>query len=140
MVSSEGVPESDPAIKGVWNGVGLALPGAMTGRNAAVTVETEFPLAQGDYTLDAALDIAPFDPARGDTSGSVSFSSNDQPLSPAVVLADVASAAREGQLLAWHAPLRHAGGPLRLRVRVEVSSTLDRSSLARLWLSDLRVE
>ncbi|HEX7509405.1 MAG TPA: glycosyltransferase family 39 protein [Polyangia bacterium] len=139
-VSSEGVPERGPAIKGVWNGVGLVLPGAMTGRNAAVTVESEFLLAQGDYTLDAALDIAPFDPARGEISGSVSFSSNDQPLSPALLLADVASASREGKALAWHAPLRHAGGPLRFRVRVEVSSTLDRSSLARLWLSELRVK
>ena len=126
------------AVQGVWNGVGIALPLPVPGKIPSVTVETEFALAQGDYTLSAELDIAPFNLAKENASGSISFSGNGQPLWPAISIADVATASREDQALAWHANLRHAGGPL--RVRVEVSSALEQSSPARLWLNDVRIE
>jgi hypothetical protein len=121
------------------------MPRSSPGKIASVTVETEFTLAPGDYTLSAALDIAPFDPTQEDptqedASGSIWFSVNDQPISPVVLLADVASASREGHPWAWHASLRHPGGPLRLRVWAEAWSTLHPFSLTRLWLSNLRVE
>jgi len=133
------------AVQGVWNGVGLALPRPALGKSAEVTAETEFTLAPGDYTLSAAIDIAPFviapfEPTQADASGSISFLGNDQPLSPTIPLADVASASREGQPWAWHTSLRHAGGLLRLRVRTEVASMPNRSSSTRLWLNDVRVE
>jgi hypothetical protein len=139
-LASEGDLAGRPAVKGVWNGVGLALPRPSPGTIASVTVETDFTLAPGDYTLSAALDIAPFDPTKEDASGSIWFSGNDQPISPVVLLADVANASREGRPWAWRAPLRHTGGPVRLRVWADARSTLHLSSLARLWLSDLRVE
>jgi hypothetical protein len=138
-VVSDGNLDGEPAVKGVWNGVGLALPGAPPGKNAAATVETELVLAQGDYTLSAALDISPFNRASPAASGSVSFSTNGQPLSPAVSLADVAGTSREGETFAWSSPLRHRGGSLRFRVKAEVSSPLDRALPTRLWLSDLHV-
>jgi hypothetical protein len=136
----EGDLDGRPAVQGVWDGVGLALPRPSPDKSAEVTVETEFALPPGDYTLSATLDMAPFEPTKTNPSGSVSFAGNDHVLAPTLALADVASAARAGQPLAWRAPLRHAGGPLRLRVRAEVSSTPDRFSPTRLWLNDVRVE
>jgi len=126
------------AVKGVWDGVGLTLPIPAHGLNGSVAVETEFELAQGDYILSAALDFAPFSPAEEIPSGSIWFSSNGQTLSPAVVLADVVDASREGKSWAWRSPLHHAGGALRLRV--EVSSARDPSLPTRLWISQLRAE
>jgi len=137
-LDSQGNLDGRPAVKGVWNGVGLALPRAAPGKGAEVTLETEFTLPPGDYTLGAALDFALFDPTKADANGSISFFANDQPLSPPVLLADVASAPGKGR--AWRAPLRHAGGPLRLRARTEVGSIPDQSPHARLWLSDVHVE
>jgi hypothetical protein len=136
----EGDLDGRPAVQGVWNGVGLALPRPSPDKSAEVTVETEFILPPGDYTLSAALDMAPFEPTQTNPSGSVSFAGNDHVLAPTLALADLASASREGQPIAWRASLRHAGGPLRLRVRAEVSSTPERFSPTRLWLNDVRVE
>jgi hypothetical protein len=139
-LDSAGDLDGRPVVKGVWNGVGLALPRPVPGKIPSITVETEFTLPPGDYTLSAALDMVPFDPTKEDASGSIWFSGNDQPIAPVVLLADVASASREGQPWAWRAPLHHTGGPLRLMVRSELLSTPDPSSPTRLWLSDLRVE
>jgi hypothetical protein len=139
-LESTGALDERPAERGVWNGVGLALPEAATGQNAAVTVESEMALAQGDYTLSAALDLAPFNLAAESANGSVLVSSNGRSLSAEVPLAEVARASRDGQPLVWHSTLQHGGGLLRLRVRVEVSSPLNSSAPPRLWLSDLRVE
>ncbi len=142
MLGSEGDLDGRPTIRGVWNGVGLALPGATPGKKATVAAQTEFYPAPGDYTLSVALDISPVDSAlvAQDASGSVLFSGDGQALSPTVPLAEVARASRDGQTLAWHSPLHHAGGPLRLTVRAEVSRPSDRPSPTRLWLGDLRVE
>jgi hypothetical protein len=143
-IASDGALEGQPAVKGTWNGVGIALPVATRGQDAAVTVETEFALAPGDYTLGAALDLSPLDSgerdARGLVSFAVSFSTDDRGLPTTVSLADVARESSAGQTVAWHSPLHHAGGPLHLRVRIDASSALDRTSPTRLWLSDLRVE
>jgi hypothetical protein len=124
-------------VRGVWNGVGLTVASASSDKIA--TVETEMPLAPGDYTLSAALDLAPVDGATMRIDGTVLLLGNGQSLSPAVSLADIARRSGEGQTVAWKAPLHHANGPLRFRVRVEVSSPPDPASLVRLWLSDLRV-
>jgi hypothetical protein len=138
-LDSVGDLDGRPVVKGVWNGVGLALLRPSPGKLASVTIETEFTLAPGDYTLSATLDIAP-DPTKAEAGGSILFSGNDQPIAPVVLLADLASASRKGQPWAWRAPLHHTGGPLHLMVRSEVLSTPHPSSLTRLWLSDLRVE
>jgi hypothetical protein len=130
-LGSEGDLDGRPVIQGVWNGVGLALPRRVPDKIPSVTVETEFALPPGDYTLSATLDIAPFDPTKGEAGGSIWFWGNDRPISPVFLL---------GQPWAWRAPLRHAGGPLRLRVRAQAWPAHHRSTLARLWLSDLRVE
>jgi len=139
-LASKGEIDGQPAVKGVWNGVGVALPVPTPGKNAAVTVETEFALATGDYTLSAALDIAPFDRTAPIPNGFIQLLANDQPLSPAVALADLARASNEGQTFTLSSPLHHAGGSLRLRVRVELPGPTDRGALTRLWLNDLRVE
>ena len=139
-LASTGELDGRPAVKGVWNGVGLALPKPAHVEAAAVVLKTDLALAQGDYTVSAALDLSPFDPVTGGASGSISLSMDDQPLSPAISLTGVAQASREGQRLPWSVPLHHAGGPLHLKVRAEVSSIPDRFSLTRLWLNDVRVE
>jgi len=137
---SEGALDGRPAVEGVWNGFGLALPRPFPGKSASVTVETEFTLAPDDYTLSAALDIAPFAPAAEWVRGAVSFSIDGQPLWPALSLTDVVQTSRAGQTLSWSVPLHHAGGPLRMRVRAEVSFLPEQFSLTRLWLNDVRVE
>ena len=53
-MSREGELDGRPSVKGVWNGVGLALPRPAPDKNAAVAIETEFVLVQGDYTASAA--------------------------------------------------------------------------------------
>jgi hypothetical protein len=124
-------------LRGVWNGVGLPVASASSDKSAVV--ETEMPLAPGDYTLSAALDLAPFDGATMRIDGTVLLLGNGQPLSPAILLADIARRSDEGQAVAWSAPFHHADGPLRFRVQMEVSSPPNPASQLRLWLSDLRV-
>jgi hypothetical protein len=53
-----------PPSKACGTGSGLRCPGRPPDKIASVTVETEFTLAPGDYTLSATLDIAPFDPTK----------------------------------------------------------------------------
>ena len=126
------------AIKGVWDGVGMALPSSGNGHNGSVAAETEFELAQGDYVISAALDLAPVGPAEESPNGFIAFSSNGHALSPAVALADVVGAFHEGKPRAWRSPLHHAGGPLRLRV--QVAGARDPSLPTRLWISQLRAD
>jgi hypothetical protein len=139
-IANDSAAEGAPAVKGIWNGVGIALPDPTPGHSAAVTVETEFSLAQGDYTLRAALDLSPQDNGGRDSSGLVSFSIDDRRLPTTVSLADVARESSAGRTLAWNSPLHHLGGPLHLHVQVDASSVLHRTSPTYLWLSDLRVE
>ena len=139
-VRSDGDLAGEPTIKGVWNGVGLALPSSAPGKSAALAVETEFLLESGDYTLGVALDLSPFAPGATGAGGSVSFSIDDQPLSPSVPLADVVRASRAGQTLAWNSPLHHSGGPVRLRVQVDLQSTQQAPPHTHLWVGNLRAE
>ncbi len=140
VVGREGDLEGRKTVKGVWNGVGIALPEATRAAGASIAVETELVLAQGDYTLGAALDLAPFSPSDLAAVGSVSFLKDGQPLPPEVPLGEIARRTSEGQTLAWRTPLHHGGGPLRLRVRVDIRTARAQASPTRLWLSELRAE
>jgi hypothetical protein len=54
-----------PVVRGVWDGVGLAIPGARPEGAQESLAETELDLPRGAYTVEAALDIAPIgDPSR----------------------------------------------------------------------------
>jgi hypothetical protein len=136
-LSSDEAPDGRPRVRGVWNGVGIALASAAPEKGAAI--ETEMLLAPGDYSLSATLDLAPVDATSAPVSGTVLLLGNGQPLSPALSLADILRKSNQGETMAWSALFHHSDGPLRFRVQVDVSSLSDPSSHARLWLNDLHV-
>ena len=133
MLGSAGNLDGRTGLRGVWNGVGIAMASAAP----YAAVETEMLLAPGDYALSAALDLAPVDGAHA--NGTVMLLGNGQPLLPAISLADIARRSSGGQTVAWSATCRHADGPLRFRMQVEVSSPPGLVTSAHVWLSDLRV-
>jgi hypothetical protein len=133
-VSSEGSLAGRPGVKGVWNGLGIALPSANPGNPTGITVETDLPLAAGDYTLGAAFDIAPLHPR---SAGTIAFLGNGQPLPPEVSLAEVAELSREGQPYAWSTTVHHGGGPLRFRAQLHAQPSSPDTPVGRIWLSGL---
>ena len=138
-VGGEGDLDTRPGVTGVWNGVGIALPGSALARPVVTTVETELSLPPGDFSLAVALDVSPIDSLDPSVSGAILFLANGQPLSPAVSLAEVTRRSRKTQTLEWSASVQHRGGPFRLGVRVEVVETSLPNSRDRVWLRDLRV-
>jgi hypothetical protein len=120
----------EPAIRGVWNGVGIALPSTRT----AATAESEIALAAGAYELSADIDSLP---AAAELAGTVTVLANEQPLAPELSLADVQQSSHDGKPLVWRARLDHAGGALRLRLQVTPST--QSTTPAFLWLSNLRI-
>jgi hypothetical protein len=135
-VAASGDLRGEPGVKGVWNGVGIAVPGAASGRAATLTAETELVLSPGDYALAAEIDLVP---ARPTGSGDVSITilANEELLALPIPLAEVPAADRGESPLAWRAALHHAGGPLRLRARIDVPAGAQLAAPSRVWLSDL---
>jgi hypothetical protein len=120
----------EPAIRGAWNGVGIALPST----NTAATTEAAIELAAGAYELSADIDSVQ---AAPELAGTVTIFANDRPLSPELSLADIVAASKGGKAIAWQARLDHPGGGLRLRVAVTPST--DGAPAAYVWLSNLRL-
>jgi 4-amino-4-deoxy-L-arabinose transferase-like glycosyltransferase len=123
-----------PALRGVWNGVGLAVSPSRDGARAAMDVETELLLGPGDYSVSFSVDLAPDDTAA--VTGELDMAMNGRPVGAPLSMDTIAAATRQGKTIPWTASLHHDGGALRLQVRVHNGST---SPWARLWLSDLRV-
>jgi hypothetical protein len=123
-----------PAASGVWDGVGIAVPSGERDRPVAVTVETELPTAAGDYTLHAELDRARA-PVRNAT---LTFFVAGQALASPLSLDELPAGEVRDPPLAWQTPIHHAGGPLRLRARVDRTAGV--ASPGRVWLSNLRLQ
>src|SRR5664279_318827 len=119
----------EPAIRGAWNAVGLALPS----KDTAATAEAAIELPTEAYELSADIDSVP---AAAELAGTVTIFANERPLSPDLSLADIVSASKGGKPIAWQTRLDHPGGALRLRVAV-TPSTRD-APAAYVWLSNLR--
>ena len=134
-VAASGDLRGEPGVKGVWNGVGIAVPAPASGRAATLTAETELALSPGDYALAAEIDLAP---ARPTGSGDVSITilANEEVLALPIPLAGVPAADRGVSPLAWRAALHHGGGPLRLRARIDVPAGTQLAAPGRVWLSD----
>jgi hypothetical protein len=115
----------DSGVRGVWNGVGLALrPGA--GARAEVV------LPPGRYRVSAALDLAPVPAAVPGGTASLAAASSQVPLPLATLVAD----SRAGDVERVDLQVDHPGGPLRL----ELNAAPDAASAAHLWLGELRID
>jgi len=132
-----------PGVRGVWNGVGLALPAGRDGA-ATLTATSEIDLPAGDYVLRLELDHveppgSPSAPPIADGS-TLTVAAGGRPLSTPVPLADMPSSPGSGSALPWQAPLRHAGGTLRLDVRIDRPGGPMAAPAGRVWLGNLRIE
>jgi hypothetical protein len=136
-VGTEGDLAERPGVKGVWNGVGIALPNASGASSARITVETELLLAPGDYILSAALDISPVE--QSILEGTLSFRANGQSLAPFVSLSVIAERSHQGQTIDWNTPVHHNGGPLNLSVQIEKQATPPDPPSSRLWINNLEL-
>jgi hypothetical protein len=126
-----------PTVRGVWDGVGLAIPPGPKG--ASLTAETEWALEPGDFTLSLMLDTAPLDLANVDIDGAIQVAANGQVIGDPIALPTVMAASRDGRTVPWAAKVHHAGGRFRLEVRLTTAGPDVRPASARLWLGDLRV-
>jgi hypothetical protein len=120
----------EPAIRGTWNAVGIALPST----NTAATAEAAIELATGAYELSADIDSTP---AAAELAGTVTIVANERPLAPELSLADIVAASRSGKAIAWQARIDHPGGGLHLRV--EVTPADPSRTQTYVWLSNLRL-
>jgi hypothetical protein len=120
------------AVKGVWNGVGVALPAAQP--PATIMAETELAAVPGNYTVHAEVDLTGARPSANEDA-TITLLADGERLSPSLALGRLPAAAREAPV-PWQATLRHTGGPLRLRMLIEGAV----SAPCRVWLSNLRLE
>jgi hypothetical protein len=138
-------PVAGGAVKGVWNGVGIALPAASTVTAAA---ETEIRLEPGGYLLSVEVDVtsSPRPAQRGEVGGhyaakgeSLTLTANGKPLGSVVAVRDLPDAKQGEQALVWKGSLHHEGGPLRVGARIESPAGAAATS-GRVWLGNLRLD
>jgi hypothetical protein len=134
----DGELQGMPGLRGVWNGVGLAIPQPKGSAAASLSAETDLVLDPDDYTVGVAVDLAPLDPSGAEVDGAIEIAANDRPIGEPITLPAVASATRDGKTLPWAASLHHAGGPLRLRVKA-MAFPGARPQSVRLWVGNLQV-
>jgi hypothetical protein len=117
----------DSPVRGVWDGVGLRIRGAV-GDDVVASARTEVPISAGRYRVSAKLSITGARPKllRGDVRGDV----------PAAIKSPVSVALRAaGRVIARVVPppsdgvgaeiagvIDHVGGPLLLEIQVEPGS------------------
>jgi hypothetical protein len=133
----EGDLNGTPGLRGVWNGVGLALPAPANTSGASVAAETELALGPGDYTVAFSVDLAPAAASVGDLRGTVRIAAGGQPVDPPITLDEVATATRDGRTLRWEGKVHHERGPFQLRVQLVLANRPP--AAGRLWLSDVAV-
>jgi len=132
--------DDTPGVRGVWNGVGLAIPTAAPGRTKEIAAETELDLAPGEYAIEASLDIAPLDAATSILSGEFSVQVGTE-VSATVPLAAIAQATRESNPLPLRVEALHSGGKLVVRVRIAIPPGAPPTPLpGRLWVNEIAVE
>jgi hypothetical protein len=121
-----------PALRGVWNGVGFAVPSSRDSAPTGIAFETELSLTPGDYAVSFSVDLAPDDTATGELGVAV----NGRPLGDSLSMDTVAAATRQGRAIPWTANLHHGGGSVHLAVQLRSGAG---HPSVRLWLSDFRV-
>jgi hypothetical protein len=132
--------DDTPAVRGVWNGVGLAIPAAAADRMKEAAAETELDLALGDYAIEASLDIAPLDASASLPAGELSVQVGTNAPNATVSLASIAQATRESSPLLLRIEAHHSGGKLPVRVRIAIPPGAPFMSLpGRLWVNKLAV-
>jgi hypothetical protein len=132
--------DDTPAVRGVWNGVGLAIPAAVPDRMREIAAETELDLAPGEYAIEASLDIAPLDASTSIPTGEFSVQIGAHAPSATVSLASVAQATQESISLPVRIGAPHAGGKLPVRVRIVIPPGAPPTTLpGRVWVSELAV-
>jgi 4-amino-4-deoxy-L-arabinose transferase-like glycosyltransferase len=110
-------------LRGVVDGVGVPLPG-----NGQIITETEMNVAAGEYALSAAAQLVPGAPA----SGTLELASAGMARPVVQPLPALAAATAP---VPFSTTIQHAGGPLRLQMRLAATSP----RAGRVWLSDLHL-
>ena len=139
IAAVEGDLQGRPAVRGVWDGVGLMILQATDHTGASLVAETEWLLAPGDYSLSFVADLAPLGRDASEVGGVIRVTANGKAAGEPLALPAIAVASREGTTLPWIAKLHHDGGLLRLQVHVAAAGRQAHASSARLWLGDVRV-
>ena len=128
------------AVRGVWNGVGLAIPAAVPDRTREIAAETELDLPPGDYAIEASLDIAPLDAATTISAGEFSVHVGANAPVAMVSLASVAEATQQASLLPLRVAAHHGGGKLPVRLRIAIPPGQPSTALpGRLWVNEITV-
>jgi len=129
-----------PALQGVWNGVGLAIPAATPDRAREIAAQTEVDLPAGDYAIEAALDIAPLDESEKMPAGEIIAQVGANAPGAKISLAAVAQATREIGPLPLKVEAHHAGGKLPVRLLIAMPPGAPPAMLpGRLWVNQLTV-
>jgi len=130
--------DDTPIVRGVWNGVGLAVPAAAPDRMREIAAETELDLAPGDYAIEASLDIAPLAASTSIPAGEFSVQIGANAPSATVSLTSVAQATRELSSSPLRVEAHHGGGKMPLRVRITIPPGAPPATLpGRLWVNEL---
>jgi hypothetical protein len=133
--------DGTPSIRGVWNGVGLAIPTAAPDRMKEAVIETEWNVPPGDYAVEASLDIAPPDASASIPAGAVSVQVGADAAGVTVFLAAIAQATRESSPLPLRLEAHHQGGKLPVRLRVAIPPDAPPATLpGRLWVTEMRLQ
>ena len=127
-----------PWVRGVWNGVGLAIPAAAPDRARDITAETELDLPPGDFAIEASFDIAPLDASASLPIGEFSVQVGEDAPGPTVSLAAVAQATLQASPLPLRVAAHHRGGKLPVRVHIAIPPGVPPTmSPGRLWMNEL---
>ena len=132
--------DGTPWVRGVWNGVGLAIPAAVPDRAKEIAAETELDVPAGDYAIEASLDVAPLDASGSVPAGEFNLQVGADAPGATVSLTSVAQATRESTTLPLRVTAHHGGGKLPVRLRIAIPPGAPPTALpGRLWISELAV-
>ncbi len=136
------VDDGTPWVRGVWNGVGLAIPAAVPDQAREIVAETEMNLPPGDYAVEASLDITPLDASTTIPAGEFSLQVGADTPGATVSLASVAQATRESRPLPLRVAAHHEGGklPVRLRILVHPAVATPAAPPGRVWVTGMRLQ
>jgi hypothetical protein len=133
--------DGTPSIRGVWNGVGLAIPAAVPDRMKEAVIETEWAAPPGDYAVEASLDIAPLHASASIRAGAVSVQVGEDAAGVTVSLAAIAQATRESSPLPLRLEAHHQGGKLPVRLRIAIPPGAPPATLpGRVWVTGMRLQ
>ena len=140
----------DSPVRGVWDGLGLAL--RRRDASGVVAAAAEVVVPAGRWRVETKVDVAPIGAANalsstgtgtgtgagtGTGTGQVTFSAGGRPVA-SVPLAQVITASARGATVPLQATVDHAGGPLPLELRVSLAGPAPPPTTS-LWLAALKI-